>query len=59
VITSQAISESASKTPAVPKLCTCLLQLPVPRNSTDTSAAATLRLGNCLFARAPQMAILP
>ena len=40
------MSESASKTPAVPKLRTCRLQLPAPRSSTGTSAAATWRFGN-------------
>ena len=48
-MTSHAISESASNTPAVPKLCTWRLQLPAPRSSTETSAAATRRFGNELF----------
>lgn len=58
-MTSQAINESASKVSAVPKLCTCRLQLPAPRSSSDTSAAATRRLGRERVARAPQIAIRP
>ena len=58
-MTSQAISESASNIPAVPKLCTWRLQLPAPRSSTATSAAATRRLGNDSLALAPQIANRP
>ena len=55
-----AISESASKTPAVPKLCTWRLQLPAPRSSTGTSPAGHAGgWAAARSARAPQIANRP
>ena len=43
VITSQAMIESASSTPGMPKLRTSREQGPAPRSSTGTSEAVTCR----------------
>ncbi len=60
VITSQAMIESASSTPGMPKLRTSRDATPAPRSSTGTSAAPTWRNGGVCrsAARAPQIATL-
>jgi hypothetical protein len=59
VITSQAITASASNTSAVAKLCTWRLHRPAPRSSTGTPAAGPWRTGSRRWARAPQRAKRP
>ncbi len=59
-MTSQAMIESASSTPGVPKLRTSREAVPAPRSSTGTSATPTWRSGGVCrrAARAPQTAIV-